>query len=516
MLFKKIVDCARLATEQLRLRLPIPTVVGNVDYLRFQDELLRIDELLVVSGVEQRYVSSVVARADAAAEEACRTGKRKSRLSSGARRVVQQQARQGLRCNVLRLLLGEDFRGISRRLAEAPLFQWFCGVDRLGVVQVPTKSTFQRYSREAPEDLLRELVNVLMAAGAELPSEPRGSQKLSLEAPLDLEAYFVDTTCLKLNIHFPVDWVLLRDAARTLMKATILIRKRGLKVRMKDPRDFLRDMNRRCIEMTHTARRKDGKKGRKRILREMTALSRTIRSHAMRHRSLLSTGWRETDLSEAQAQQIIGRIDGIVEKLPKAIEQARERLIRGRLVPNEDKILNLYEPHAEILIRGKAAAKLEFGSQLFLGEQRQGVILDWALLDGRTETDANLLKESLARLKVLPEFPRIKAIVGDRGFGTKANAAMLADANLGNALCPKSPKEFARRGQEKEFRDLQTRRSQTEARIGIFKNVFTGSPILAKGPKNQAAEVGWAVLTHNLWVIARLPQAELRSIQRAA
>ena len=516
MLFKKIVDRVRLVAEQLRLRLPIPTVIGNVDFLRFEKELVRIDGLLGASGVEQQYVSGGVARAEAEVEEAYRAARRKSRLSSGERRVIQQQARQGLRCNVLRLLLGEDFRGMSLRLAEAPLFQWFCGVDRLDVVKVPTKSTLQRYSQDVSEEVLRDLVNGLMAAGAELPSQPGGSQKLGLEAPLDLEAYFVDTTCLKLNIHFPVDWVLLRDAARTLMKATILIRKRGLKVRMKDPRDFLRDMNRRCIEMTHTARRKDGKKGRKRILREMTALSRIIKSHAVRHRTLLSTRWGETDLSEAQAQQIIGRIDGIVEKLPKAIEQARERLIRGRLVPNEEKILTLYESHAEILIRGKAAAKLEFGSQLFLGEQRQGVILDWALLDGKTETDANLLLESLARLEVLPEFKRIKVAAGDRGFGTKANAAILAKAELGNALCPKAPKGLTLRRQEKEFRDLQTRRSQTEGRIGIFKNVFTGNPILAKGPKNQAAEVGWAVLTHNLWVIARLPQAELQSAQRAA
>ena len=35
--------------------------------------------------------------------------------------------------------------------------------------------------------------------------------------------------CLKADIHFPVDWVLLRDGVRTLMKATLLIRKAGLR-----------------------------------------------------------------------------------------------------------------------------------------------------------------------------------------------------------------------------------------------------------------------------------------------
>ena len=39
----------------------------------------------------------------------------------------------------------------------------------------------------------------------------------------------VDSTCLKSDIHFPDDWVLLSDAARTLMKATVIISKHGLK-----------------------------------------------------------------------------------------------------------------------------------------------------------------------------------------------------------------------------------------------------------------------------------------------
>ena len=53
--------------------------------------------------------------------------------------------------------------------------------------------------------------------------------KLGLKEALDLEEYFLDSTCLKANIHFPTDWVLLRDGVRTLMKATSLIRRAGLK-----------------------------------------------------------------------------------------------------------------------------------------------------------------------------------------------------------------------------------------------------------------------------------------------
>ena len=39
------------------------------------------------------------------------------------------------------------------------------------------------------------------------------------------------------------------------------------------------------------------------------------------------------------------------------------------------------------------------------------------------------------------------------------------------------------------FRKLCKRRGQTEARIGIFKNVFPGVPLLAKGYGNQSRHV---------------------------
>ena len=34
---------------------------------------------------------------------------------------------------------------------------------------------------------------------------------------------FLDTTCVKANIHFPVDWVLLRDGVKSLMQSVELI-----------------------------------------------------------------------------------------------------------------------------------------------------------------------------------------------------------------------------------------------------------------------------------------------------
>ena len=150
-----------------------------------------------------------------------------------------------------------------------------------------------------------------------------------MKEALDLEAYFLDSTCLKANIHFPTDWVLLRDAVRTLMKATLLIRQAGLRGRMQPPEEFLRRMNRLSIDMTQQARRAGSKKGRKRVLRQMKKLVGVVRAHARRHRDLLDKQWEQTDWTRAQAEQILRRIDGVLELLPQAQKQAHERIIGG-------------------------------------------------------------------------------------------------------------------------------------------------------------------------------------------
>jgi len=76
--------------------------------------------------------------------------------------------------------------------------------------------------------------------------------------------------------------------------------------------------------------------------------------------------------------------------------------------------------------------------------------------------------------------------------------------------------ELKKRMREAEFAQLQQRRSQTEARISIFKNGFLGSPLLSQGYGNQQREVAWSVLAHNLWVIARLPRCQAKTLAQAS
>ena len=263
--------------------------------------------------------------------------------------LLETHALLALRCNIIRYLEQLSCRKLSRRLADSPLLQWFCGIIRLDKIRVPSKSTLDRYAKIVPDWIVCHVINELTHTAA--CKADHGGHPLGLKAPISLATLFLDTTCVKANIHFPVDWVLLRDASRTLLKAVHLIRRRGLKNRMVDPSEFIRDVNRLCIQMTHSRRRKESRKYRKQVLRLMKKLLRRIDKHAQRHRDLLADNWQKTDLSEGQVQQILARIDRIRDQLPAAIKQAHERIIGGRQVANKDKILSLYEPDLHVLVR---------------------------------------------------------------------------------------------------------------------------------------------------------------------
>ena len=478
---------ATIIPFELPLPQVLPTIEGNVDYRQLRDQLLRIDALLLSSGLETRLMQKDLARW---------LGQRK-KVGAKAQQNRQRHGRRALRCNLARLLLQEDYRGFAARLADSPLLQYFCGVSELPCITVPSKSTLERYDKWWPQADIRQVAQELLGVGAAAP------QKLVLPQAVDLESAFLDTTCLSANIHYPVDWVLLRDATRTLMKAVQLIRDQGLKHRMEPPQSFLTRLNRLCIQMTHASRQSEPQRQRKKTLRQMDRLVGTVRNHARRYRELLAQHWQQSDWTQAQAQQVLRRMDGVLQQLPQARQQARQRILQEQPVANADKILSLYEPDVHVIVRNKAGAEVEFGNTLLLAENPQGLILDWELFQERAPADSALLPWSLGRMEQAYG-PKLKAVAADRGFDNEVNRVGLAEEGIYNAVCPRSPQQLRERSGSWKFKRLQRRRGQIEGRISIVKNVFLSGQVRSKGFTHRALTVTWTVLVHNLWVLARM------------
>jgi len=484
---------------QLTFRPALPVVLNNVDYQLQEAQLKEMDRLLRVSGLEEECAQRHLL---------IWLGDRDEAKVSGKAMIKQlERARRALRCVILMSWLRFPYREMSVRLAQCPLFQWFCGLDRMDSIKVPSKSELQRFTQLVDAATLKELNAQLIAAAAR-PAGEVGEQALGLKNEIELKTIWMDSTALKAPIHFPVDWVLLRDATRTLMLAVDLIRRHGLKHRMAEPKSFQSRMNRLCMEMGSLRRKIDSEKGRKRVFRRMKKLMKTIQAHGQRHRDLLEEKWERTDWSAKQATRVIERIDNVLQQLPEAVKQAHARIIRKEQTANDEKILSFYEPDANVIVRGKPEAEIEFGNSLLLAEQREGLIVDWDLHQGTAPNDSRQLRPCVERIQEAHGAQCVEAVGADRQFDGPSVRAWLEESGIYNGVCPRSPKALENKRHAAKFQKIQRRRAQSEARIAILKNDFLGNPLQRRGFENRELQVGWSVLAHNLWLLARLKLAQ--------
>ncbi len=479
---------------QPEFRPALPVVFGSKDYHEFRSILEEMDRILIESGLEDNFIIRHL--------DSCQELSNKPRLQSVG--VIKQ----ALRCCILLAITGESFRKLSLRIADSTLFQWFTGMAQVDGIRSVSKSTLERYEKEFSSEEIGVLIHDLNRAV----SDERIAKELLLrETRLHLNRIFADTTCVKANIHFPVDWVLLRDAVRTLILAIELIRSYGIKHRISEPAVFLRKMNKLCIEMTHIRKKPDAPKKRKQVLRRMKKLTTIVQKHAKNYHHALETNWQNAGISEAKARVILDRIEGILSQLPQAIKQAHERIIGSRRVKNSEKILSLYESEIHVMVRGKSGAEVEFGNPLYLAEQEDGLIVDWNFSNEKPTGDNKLTEESISRISA--EYGKPESYATDRGFDSPDNRIDLEELGIINAICPRSVLLFKEKLKDELFCSLQKRRGATEARIGIFKNAYLGTPLRSKGFKNRRTRIEWCILAHNLWKIATMA-AESRKEQK--
>jgi hypothetical protein len=242
---------------------PVPFVINPAKNDRnHRIELEFVDELITRSGLDDLVIRAVVDERRKNTPE----GKDPDR---GLQHFISH-VRTGFRAGLLPAHLGTTaVRDLEIRLADSPLSQWFCFIDNFGGVKAPSKSTIDRSKNLFTDGVLDQAFQHLLRQAAEEPEHLDPDLEilvntLGFEIPSNLLEVWDDTTCLAPNIHFPVDWVQLADASRTLLKAIRVIRKHGLKNRLpKDPEKFLSELNQISINLGNARRRIDSKKRRK-------------------------------------------------------------------------------------------------------------------------------------------------------------------------------------------------------------------------------------------------------------
>ncbi len=343
---------------QTTLRPPISTIYGPADYWNFRKQLETIDSLLNTTGLEVNLLQKKVTD---------KTTPNKI-----------DYLRMELRVMILLHLTNSSGRVLAYKLADSELFRWFIGVNPSSKLKPPSKSSINRAERRWSKE---EISEVILQLNKKVFAPSKSKELLCSNSPLDCNDVYADSTCIKANIHHPVDWLLFRDAVKTIMNSIKLIRSQGIFNRMKEPDSFISKFNNLTIEKTQASRNRKGKTLRKKILRRMKKLLQRVEKHGYRYYSLLKQKWEITEWSIKQSGQILQRISNVLEQIPAIIDIAHKRIISEKIVLNTEKILSLYEKNVHVIKRGKFNADVEFGNGFYLAEQNNGLIVDWDFLE---------------------------------------------------------------------------------------------------------------------------------------
>jgi transposase, IS5 family len=186
---------------------------------------------------------------------------------------------------------------------------------------------------------------------------------------------------------------------------------------------------------------------------------------------------------------------------------ARERLAKGCPVELSDRLFSIFEPHTELIYRGKARAQVEFGHRILVTEDSAGFIIVASVMrNGEQDRDAALpLVQTLVK-----EFPKLKRVSFDRGFHSPDNqteiAKLLPDVCLPNSGAKALAKQEATASVSWAWQ--RRHHSGIEAAIGNLQDNRGCRRCPDKGREGYTRFLQTAVLANNLITLGRLLWAQ--------
>ena len=397
-------------------------------------------------------------------------------------------AQQVLRSLVLMRVKNWDYRELRERIADGYTLRRFTD---FYCQPVPKHDAFHRsFIRLTPETLAAVNELVVQAAVA------RGLE--------DGKKLRVDTTVVQTDIHHPTDNTLLWDVVRVVTRlvgqlAEAIARPiKGFRNRTRAARRRMQALQRMTTTQRHE--RQTSK------YRELIGIAEEVVERAraaLRHTRVVRGKDLLSELAIAELRKEIDRYCGLGDRV---IDQARRRVLAGEQVPNAEKIYSIFEPHTDLIKRGKVRTPLEFGHKVFLAESAHGLITQYQVLKGNP-SDEGHVEPSLKRHQ--DAFGSAPELYGsDRGFFNEKNVTSCKQGGVKVVCIPQrgGKKTPEREAYEKSpvFKQGQRFRAGIEGRISVLFRGRGMKRCLAEGNERFELLVGAAVLANNLMTIASL------------
>ena len=400
------------------------------------------------------------------------------------RQGVRETGRRGLPAEtVLRGALLKQQRQLSYEelafhLEDSASFRAFA---RMPLKWSPKKSVLHQ-TVSAIGALTWEAINQVLLVSA---------QQAKLESGATVR---IDSTVSAALMHPPSDSTLLWDALRVM---TRLLRRaerlpQAPAMRWRDRRRLAKKRSR-AIDYSRGQARK------RQLYRELIAAARATENELQ----AVTKGLAE--IAGTAAERWRAQVDHYLPLIARIITQSERRVLKGEAVPAGEKLVSLFEPHADIIVKGSRG--VQYGHKLNLTTGKSGLILD-VVVEAGNPADAErflpMLDRQIARRGAPP-----RQTAADGGYASRDNlnqakargvqdVAFHKKCGIAVADMVKSPWVYRR---------LRNFRAGIEAGISCFKRAYGGARCTWRGLDHFKTYIWSAVVAHNLVLFARLKPA---------
>jgi hypothetical protein len=345
---------------------------------------------------------------------------------------------------------------------------------------------------------LEKINHLIVAAGHEL-------------VPEAIEAVRGDTFVVETNIHYPTESTLIEDGlGKVVPLAAALAAAHGLpgwrqhEHLLKNVKEIVRQISRASRAKNKGADRLQP--GYKRLLTVAEDLLERARNLLLRLRFQAledAIDWHGEGLSGPREE-----LWHYVQLTAMVCGSARRRVLLGEAVPNEEKIFSIFEPHTELIKRGKQPNPIQYGHKVLVVEDAVGFNCHYEVV-ANAVLDQDMLVAAMTTLQARVA-GKIKRASFDRAFHTPENQKQLATL-VEHPCIPMKGQNRGRKQQEEasvEFRQARQSHPGIESAIGALQAGNGQERCRDKSKLGYERYVALGVLGRNLHVLGKLLLAQ--------
>jgi transposase, IS5 family len=344
------------------------------------------------------------------------------------------------------------------------------------------------------------------------------------QIPDAIESVRGDTFLVETNIHYPTDSALIGDGLRKIvLLATVL----AMSVQLsgwRQGKHLLKKVRGLVRQIGQSSRAKGvGTKQLRPNYKKLLVHAAQILGRA---RELLQTLNFAPDLAAFTLDKVKSGAAPIATReaellhyvilTDKVCDNARRRVLEGEAIANEEKIFSIFEPHTELIKRGKQPNPIQFGHNVLVIEDAAGFVIDYRVVENGV-LDQDLVVPVMKKLQ--KQFAgKIKSASFDRAFHTPANQKDLGDIVANPCIVAKGPHQGPQ--QQKEgtvaFRKARQNHPGVESTIGALQAGNGLTRCRDRSKRGYDRYVALGVLGRNLQTLGKLLLAQDKADCQAA